>query len=230
MTSNKPDMLLWLDTETTAVDPGDGQLLEVGMILTDMRGEKLTGIDHEGWRWVIRHDAIRLTPKTSYAISELHVKNRLVDEAFGGNSVPSSMVAEEVFKVIGDLADRYTLHPAGTNVDFDIKWIRTGLGLRLTNLHYRRLDLTTLRFLMQQITLGAYFAPATDHRVTTCLNRDIKEYRPSSTRSPRSPKRNRNERHRQRNHMGRAARPDPRAIRAHPRDRFRRTHHEGDSK
>lgn len=149
MTSNKPDMLLWLDTETTAVDPGDGQLLEVGMILTDMRGEKLTGIDHEGWRWVIRHDAIMLTPKTSYAISELHVKNRLVDEAFGGNSVPSSMVAEEVFKVIGDLADRYTLHPAGTNVDFDIKWIRTGLGLQLTNLHYRRLDLTTLRFLMQ---------------------------------------------------------------------------------
>ena len=177
MTSNKPDMLLWLDTETTAVDPGDGQLLEVGMILTDMRGEKLTGIDHEGWRWVIRHDAIRLTPKTSYAISELHVKNRLVDEAFGGNSVPSSMVAEEVFKVIGDLADRYTLHPAGTNVDIDIKWIRTGLGLQLTNLHYRRLDLTTLRFLMQQITLGAYFAPDTDHKVTTCLNRDIKEYK-----------------------------------------------------
>ena len=178
MTSNKPDMLLWLDTETTAVDPGDGQLLEVGMVLTDMRGERLTGLDvHEGWLWVIRWDAIRLTPKTSYAISELHAKNGLIDDVFGGNSVSASRVAEEMFNVINGLADSYTLHPAGTNVDFDIKWIRSRLELHLDMLHYRKLDLTTLRFLIRQVTLGAYFEPSTDHRVTTCLNRDIKEYK-----------------------------------------------------
>lgn len=176
MTGNKPDMLLWLDTETTAVDPSDGQLLEVGMVLTDMRGEKLAGIDHEGWRWAIRWDAIRLTPATSYAISELHAKNGLIDDVFGGNSVPASRVAEEMFNVINGLADSYTLHPAGTNVDFDIRWIRS-LGLQLANLHYRRLDLTALRMLMQQVSLGAWVKQDTDHRVMTCLNRDIQEYK-----------------------------------------------------
>lgn len=176
MTSNKPDMLLWLDTETTAVDPSDGQLLEVGMILTDMRGERLTGIDHEGWRWVIRWDSIRLTPATSYAISELHAKNHLIDDVFGGNSVPASRVAEEMFNVINGLADSYTLHPAGTNVDFDIRWIRS-LGLQLANLHYRRLDLTALRMLMLQVSLGAWVKQDTDHRVMTCLTRDIQEYK-----------------------------------------------------
>lgn len=176
MTSNKPDMLLWLDTETTAVDPSDGQLLEVGMILTDMRGEKLTGIDHEGWRWVIRWDSIRLAPATSYAISELHAKNHLIDDVFGGNGVPASRVAEEMFNVINGLADSYTLHPAGTNVDFDIRWVRS-LGLQLANLHYRCMDLTALRFLMQQVSLGAWAKPDTDHRVMTCLNRDIQEYK-----------------------------------------------------
>lgn len=173
----KTDMLLWLDVETTALEPCDGQLLEVGMVLTDMRGERLTGLDvHEGWRWVIRWDAIRLTPATSYAISELHAKNGLIDDVFGGNSVPASRVAEEMFNVINGLADRYTLHPAGTNVDFDIRWVRT-LGLQLANLHYRRLDLTALRFLMQQVSLGAWVKQDTDHRVMTCLNRDIQEYK-----------------------------------------------------
>lgn len=177
MTSNKPDMLLWLDVETTALEPCDGQLLEVGLVLTDMRGERLTGLDvHEGWRWVIRWDAIRLTPETSYAISELHAKNHLIDDVFGGNSVPASHVAEEIFNVINGLADSYTLHPAGTNVDFDIRWVRS-LGLQLANLHYRRLDLTALRFLMQQVSLGAWVKQDTDHRVMTCLNRDIQEYK-----------------------------------------------------
>ena len=120
------------------------------MVLTDMRGERLTGIDPEGWRWVIRWDSIRLTPATSYTISELHAKNGLIDDVVGGNSVPASRVAEEVFNVINGLADSYTLHPAGTNVDFDIRWIRS-LGLQLANLHYRRLDLTALRMLMQHV-------------------------------------------------------------------------------
>lgn len=173
----KTDMLLWLDVETTALEPCDGQLLEVGMVLTDMRGERLTGLDvHEGWRWVIRWDSIRLAPATSYAISELHAKNGLIDDVFGGNSVPASRVAEEMFNVINGLADSYTLHPAGTNVDFDIRWVRT-LGLQLANLHYRRLDLTALRMLMQQVSLGAWAKPDTDHRVMTCLNRDIQEYK-----------------------------------------------------
>lgn len=177
MTSNKPDMLLWLDVETTALEPCDGQLLEVGMVLTDMRGERLTGLDvHKGWRWVIRWDSIRLAPATSYAISELHAKNGLIDDVFGGNSVPASSVAEEMFNVINGLADRYTLHPAGTNVDFDIRWVRN-LGLQLANLHYRRLDLTALRFLMQQVSLGAWAKQDTDHRVKTCLKRDIQEYK-----------------------------------------------------
>lgn len=31
-------MLLWLDTETTAIKPEDGQLLEIGMRITNLDG------------------------------------------------------------------------------------------------------------------------------------------------------------------------------------------------
>lgn len=35
----KPDMLLWIDTETTGLDPNQCELLEVGMQVTDLKAE-----------------------------------------------------------------------------------------------------------------------------------------------------------------------------------------------
>ena len=176
----KPDMLLWIDVETTALSPAHGQLLEVGMALTDMQGKEPPDEETEtgvAWRWLIQPSAIRLTPDTAYAITELHMRNNLINEVFDFESETSFTVAEGILNTLNDLHGRYTLHPAGTNVDFDIEWIERGLGVQLTMLNYRKLDLTTLRFLMQQIALGAYATPDTDHRVMTCLNRDIQEYK-----------------------------------------------------
>ena len=177
----KPDMLLWIDVETTALSPAHGQLLEVGMVLTDMQGteppeeETETGV---AWRWLIQPPAINLTPDTAYAITELHMRNNLINEVFDDFASDTSFtVAKGILDTLNDLRGRYTLHPAGTNVDFDLEWIERGLGVQLTMLNYRKLDLTTLRFLMQQIALGAYATPDTDHRVMTCLNRDIQEYK-----------------------------------------------------
>ena len=186
MTSNKPDMLLWLDVETTALDPTRGQLLEVGMAVTGMDGEPPADVDDRLIRtWVIKHDSIRLSPNTAWAV-DVHTRNGLIGETFGDDAVGAYTSAKQINGVLTDWAGKYTLHPSGTNVDFDIKWIRSGLELHLDMLHYRKLDLTTLRFLMRQVTLrllmrqvtlGAYFEPSTDHRVTTCLTRDIQEYK-----------------------------------------------------
>lgn len=35
----KPHMLLWIDTETTGLDPNQCELLEVGMQVTDLKAE-----------------------------------------------------------------------------------------------------------------------------------------------------------------------------------------------
>ena len=119
--------------------------------------------------WVIKRDAIRLCPDTAWAV-DVHTRNGLIGETFGDDAVGAYTAAKQINGVLTDWAGKYTLHPAGTNVDFDIKWIRSGLELHLDMLHYRKLDLTALRFLMRQVTLGAYFEPSTDHRVKTCLN------------------------------------------------------------
>lgn len=175
----KPDMLLWVDTETTSINPNYGQLLEVGMILTDMQGNPPTGNygGHNEWRWIIKHDDIRLTPETAYAITALHTCNGLIDETFTQKSVRDTIAAKQIHALLGELHDRFKLHPAGTNVGFDLDWIHAELLLTLEQLDYHHLDMSSLRMLMQQVALGAWAKQATDHRVMTCLNRDIQEYR-----------------------------------------------------
>ena len=41
MTTSR-DVLLWVDTETTAIRPEEGDLLEIGMRVTDMTGNPLS--------------------------------------------------------------------------------------------------------------------------------------------------------------------------------------------
>lgn len=43
MTIDKPDMLLWMDVETTGLDPDRDRILEVEMRCTDMRGVRCVG-------------------------------------------------------------------------------------------------------------------------------------------------------------------------------------------
>lgn len=49
MTIDKPDMLLWMDVETTGLDPDRDRILEVELRCTDMRGVRCVG----GFRRVI---------------------------------------------------------------------------------------------------------------------------------------------------------------------------------
>lgn len=61
MTSEtKPNALLWVDVETTSIKPLRGQLLEIGMLATDMQGCKLGDLK----AWTIHHDRISLTKDT----------------------------------------------------------------------------------------------------------------------------------------------------------------------
>lgn len=176
--TDKPHRLIWIDTETTSISPRDGQLLEVAMHLTDTRGmERIeSGAEAVAWRWIIRHDAIRLTPATAYAI-ELHTRNGLIDDVFGPESETPDSVAACILDTLTDLADRYVLHPAGTNVQFDLDWIHAALGLTLEQLDYHHLDMSGLRILARQTIPNWPKHPAGTHRALDCLTRDIAEYR-----------------------------------------------------
>ncbi|RSX44673.1 hypothetical protein [Bifidobacterium castoris] len=186
MSANNEHLLLWIDTETTAIKPEDGQLLEIGMRITDLDGTPMTepgNYDSYKFSTVIPHSCINYTRDTAYAI-RMHQDNGLLDEALCAE--PPVNAGEWLL----DRVDRLTfggpsvrLHPAGTNVDFDLAWLRAHQEPLLTGpawneyVSYRKLDMSTIRLTLETVGINPYEnSRKATHRVDDCLDRDIYDW------------------------------------------------------
>lgn len=179
----KPDMLLWVDTETTGVDPYQCELLEVGMQVTDMTGKH----PHDSLHLIVHPDNIRNWANYPELLKayEMHLANGLMLAAAEApkDTYDYQHTAWNIHEFLNDQLSQYTLHPAGTNVDFDLRQLDVHLSRHLNHpiaegLHHRKLDLTTLRLTDQAIGRDPYTHRAKPtHRVHDCLDRDITEYR-----------------------------------------------------
>ena len=140
--NGKPEALLWLDFETTGTDRNDSLPLEVGMECTDVLGEHSYGSLHR----IIRPDYLNLLGMSPIAFS-MHTDNGLLFELLNGSAHDDCVgaVANAVEEYLDSLSQRFALVPAGTNVDFDIDFLKR-LNLNPDAwLSYRKFDLTTLR-------------------------------------------------------------------------------------
>lgn len=184
--SNGQELLAWLDVETTSVKPEDGVLLEIGLHITSLDGG---GVVRRSW--VVRHESIPVTANSAKAI-DMHTANELLEECFDWDRAkPLPAVEHEMLDLLACHAQHTLggrLHPADTNPQFDLDWLYAkfspeGAARLESLLSYRRLDLTAFRLgaqakqLMMGVESESDRLPTTDHRVSTCLDRDLAEYR-----------------------------------------------------
>lgn len=175
--NNERHLLLWVDVETTTTDPAKGQLLEIGLRLTDPRGEHVV----DATSIVVHHDRIPVTFDTLWAV-EKHAANGLLRESL--TSRTSLMAA---LNMVGDFVAGHsdaTLHPAGTNVDFDLGWIRYHANKVMSGfdpfdgVSYRKLDMSSIRLTRMVAGEDPYHDHEQErHRVDDCIGRDIREWR-----------------------------------------------------
>ena len=143
--NGKPEALLWIDFETTGVDRRKSLPLEIGMECTDMLGEQKFG----SLSRIIRPDRLDILSMSPVAFS-MHTDNGLLFELMGGSVRNDSMVvvANAVEEFLDSLSQRFSLVPAGTNVDFDLDFLRR-LNLNPDAwLTYRKYDMATIRRLV----------------------------------------------------------------------------------
>lgn len=174
----KPHMLLWIDTETTGISRTNAKLLEIGMIVTSMDGIE----EHDRFICPVRPDKLSLydiDPK----VLRMHLDNGLLLASAEApkDTYDYQHTAWNIHEFLNDQLSQYTLHPAGTNVDFDLRQLDVHLSRHLNHpitqgLHHRKLDLTTLRLTDQAIGRDPYQNHAGTHRVQDCIHRDINDY------------------------------------------------------
>lgn len=151
--------LVWVDIETTGLDPQNDSVLEVAMLITS---NDLQGLYYAGSTLVI--DPIR--PKFDQMdsiVREMHVKSNLLDEhqamiegdpvaAFNclANMVEDHFITQldiavsKAHQLGGELASTHPILLAGSSVHFDRAFLKRLMPTFLGRLSYRNLDVTTL--------------------------------------------------------------------------------------
>lgn len=168
----KPEALLWIDTETTGIDPEHDQLLEIAIRCTDPHAETTLGACHR----IIRPHHLDLTAMDP-TVFTMHTDNRLLHDIIDAD--PQANSPEAARNAIESLAQRFHLIPAGSNPAFDLAFTHTA-GYRIEHLlDHRRYDLSTLRWQRRFAHRPDPMADnhATSHRAPDCIQRDINEYR-----------------------------------------------------
>jgi oligoribonuclease len=138
-------MLAWLDLETSALNPREGRILEVGLIVTS---DDLVEI----WRvsQVCRFlgDLERVDP----VIRDMHRASGLWDECAKTEATTMTVESELVAMLLenrvtgpdGKAAREHTVPLAGSNIGFDKAWLREHMPRLLDCFHYRSVDVSTL--------------------------------------------------------------------------------------
>jgi len=139
-------MYLWIDLETTGLDPDNDRIIEVGWALTD---------HHE---LVEDFQAVLITPdkiawelmQQDLFVQTMHTENDLLKdmESFG------TILAEDAEDQILELLDKHELGKpilAGSSVHFDRSFIRNWMPRLDRRLSHRHMDVSAIRMFFDSV-------------------------------------------------------------------------------
>lgn len=166
-------MLLWIDTETTGLDPERDIPLEVGLILMEEGANLHREIGRRSWICAVKD--FDFYPSDQF-VHEMHTKNGLLNDL---------KIAKKVYQSYNEIDDEMcdwlftfvdpttTLHPAGSSVHFDVDFIRRRFPRLAHHLHHRYLDVSSVKMLYPQIGREYDKGPEDIHRTLSDLDHDI---------------------------------------------------------
>lgn len=162
-------LLLWVDVETTGLDPSHGAILEIGMRWTDTRLDRLDG----GFSTPVAYAG----PVDGF-IERMHGPNGLL-AAWARPGAPRSDETARLARayVASRLSDGVRVLAAGASVRFDRDWLDTRMPGVLSGVHHRSLDVSALdeaARMWAPLTWAARPERTTDHRVDSRLDDELR--------------------------------------------------------
>lgn len=135
-----PTHLLWLDLETTGLDPYTDGILEVAAGLTPLAKPFAT----KDIAWFERTIGLRDWSLVSEAVIAMHVKSGLIGDCVE-SKVELDAVEKQLISMLPDDALPRSILLAGSTVHFDLGFIRRWMPKLDVFLHHRVYDVSSLR-------------------------------------------------------------------------------------
>lgn len=146
-------MLVWTDLETTGLEPREGDVLEVALVVTDddLREAAAMSVVIRPDDWEAKR--ARLSP----FIVDMHAKNGLlweVDISPYGPTVATKMVHHFLDQVAALNTKETPL--AGSTIGFDRAWLKEHLPSVEARFHYRSVDVSSFNEVAKRWTPDVY--------------------------------------------------------------------------
>jgi oligoribonuclease len=174
VSENKTDRIVWIDCEMTGLDYKNDLLVEIACIITDA---DLNEID-EGFQVVINAPAEKLESMDPVVVT-MHTESGLLPEIANGISLEAA--EEALFEYISARVPEASKSPlAGSSVHVDRIFLRRDMPRVDSYLHYRIIDVSSIKELVRRWYPKMYFASPTktgNHRALGDIKDSIVELR-----------------------------------------------------
>lgn len=162
--------LLWIDIETTGLDPHTNHILEVGMIVT----ENMNTIGM--CNYVVRQPAAVLTtmPPEVAAMHEASGLSREVSDTYGNFTLAQVEVLSRTF-IRNHFGDLEPVVIAGNTISFDRGFLKVHMPTLASRFHYRQLDVSSLKIAFEGMLGVAPYPKKKAHRAIDDLHESIGE-------------------------------------------------------
>jgi oligoribonuclease len=169
------DRLVWIDLEMTGLDPVVDQIVEIAAIVTD---SELVELD-EGVSFVVRPPDLAVLEGMDRVVVDMHTSSGLLADIPGGVSLAEAGAAVLAY-VQSHVPNPRKAPLAGSSVYVDRGFLATHLPELDAHLHYRLVDVSSIKELARRWYPRAYFnAPAKSggHRALADIRESIAELR-----------------------------------------------------
>ena len=170
MASSQP--LIWMDLEMSGLDPETDRILEIAVILSDGHLESI----EEGPDLVVHQSEDLLAGMDAWN-TEHHGNSGLV-EMVKSSTLDEAAVEDQILGWLGERCSPRSVPLAGNSVHQDRAFLRRYMPRLHDFLHYRNVDVSTVKELVRTVVAGAVGArPAKTghHRAMDDLHESIRE-------------------------------------------------------
>jgi oligoribonuclease len=155
--SSHPDVLVWIDCEMTGLDLEVDELVEVAVVVTDY---DLTPLD-PGFTIVIKPDQSALDNMNDF-VRDMHTTSGLIEEIPHGTTLADAeyQVLEYILKFA---PENKTAPLAGNTIGTDRMFLAKYMPRVDNHLHYRSVDVSSIKELSRRWFPRAYFQAPSKH-------------------------------------------------------------------
>lgn len=175
MADRPPDRLVWVDCEMTGLDLGKDHLVEIAVVVTE---SDLTELD-AGLNIIIRPADMSVLDSMDEVVREMHTASGLLEEI--PNGVTLAEAEEKVLDYVRQhVPDSRKAPLAGSSVYVDRGFLARDMPALDAHLHYRVVDVSSIKELARRWYPRAYFASPEkrgNHRALGDIRESIAELR-----------------------------------------------------